>query len=192
MRRSLVLAFLPLLMGLAPAQQPLPVRYAFGNMCGFTVAPPKTLAEWRDRADLVIHVRVESQSFFEDHAHPHFTDLWTAHEVAVLTLIKGHPRAVAEGAVQQILQRGGRIERTDHILVETWNGFDMMPIGSEWLLFLEWNPRLNGFTLFYREHGAIQIKDGQVATADTYHRVWNGRPAEELMEALASLRIMRP
>jgi hypothetical protein len=41
-----------------------------------------------------------------------------------------------------------------------------MPVGSEWLLFAEWNPRLNGFTLFYREHGAIEIKGAQVVTSE--------------------------
>ena len=104
----------------------------------------------------------------------------------MLTLIKGHPRSVVEGAVQQVIQRGGRSIRPDHILLETWNGFDIMPIGSEWLLFLEWSAALDGFTLFYREHGAVEFKAGRVATPviDSFHREWNGRRAEELLRAM--------
>ena len=69
MRRSLALAFVPLLMGMTPAQENLPVRQVVGNMCGFVVDPPKTLREWRDRADLVIHVRIDSQVAFEHETH---------------------------------------------------------------------------------------------------------------------------
>ena len=190
MRRSLALACLPLLLGLAPAQEALPVRHVIGNACGFVVDPPKTLREWRERADLVIHVRIVSQVSFEHETYRDFPDLMTAHEAEVLTLVKGHPRAVVEGGVQQVIQRGGRTIRPDHILFETWNGFDIMPIGSEWLLFLEWNQDLDGFTLFYREHGAVEFKGGHVATPaiDSYHREWNGRPAEEFLRAIREHR----
>ena len=186
MRRLVALTLTPLLLGLAPVQEPPPLRYAHGSSCGFVVDPPRTLDEWRERASLVVHVRVESQFSFEDHSHPHFTELATAHNATVLSVIKGHPMAVGEGAVQQILQRGGSRREADHILVEIWNGFDIMPIGSEWLLFLEWNPRLNGFTLFYREYGAIQFEDGFVATetVDRYHGTWKGRPAADLIAAV--------
>lgn len=186
MRRSLALACVPLLLGLAPAQQALPVRHVIGNACGFVVAPPKTLKEWRERADLVVHVRILSQVSFEHETHGDFPNLMTAHEADVLTVIKADPRAVVEGAVQQVIQRGGRTMRPDHILLETWNSFDIMPIGSEWLLFLEWSAALDGFTLFYREHGAVEVNAGKVAAPaiDSYHREWNGRPAEEFLRAI--------
>ena len=94
--------------------------------------------------------------------------------------------SAVEGADQQIIQRGGRSIRPDHILLETWNGFDIMPIGSEWLLFLEWSAALDGFILFYREHGAVEFNAGRVATPtiDSYHSEWKGRPADEFLRAI--------
>ena len=168
----------------------VPIRYAHHFMCGFVISPPTSLAEWRQRADVVMHVRIETQSGFERTvwpplgAAPSFPELFTAHEATVLTLIKGDQRATVEGGLQQILQHGGQQRKADHILIEVMNGFEMMPIGSEWVLFLAWDGALDGFTLFYRENGAVEIRDGKVSASGKYHRSLNGRPVEELIDAL--------
>ena len=183
MRSLLALAFLPLVMGTAPAQQPVPEHHTSVFACGWMVPPPTTLREWRKRADLVILGRIDSQTSFEDAATT-FASIMTAHEVAVLDVLKGHPRSVAAGAVQQVFQNGGRVRRPEGFFTETWNGFPPMTIGSEWVLFLEWDARLNGFTLLYRQHGAVQILKGSVAAPGTLHSSWTGRPADEFLQAI--------
>ena len=184
MRHLAAIVSLPLMLELTPAQQRLPEVESVVLACGFVVPPPETLAQWRERADLVIRVRIESQFAFEHVRSELTTDIVTLHEAEVLDVIKGHPRAVAAGAVQQFLQMGGRIARPDHVETQTWNGFPIMPVGTEWVLFLEWNTALSGFTLFYREHGAVQVVDGTVITRQGLLHEWNGRPLVEFLTAL--------
>ena len=182
MRGVLVLPCLALL-GIAPVQQEqLPERHSFGFACGFPTNPPETLRQWRQRADMVLRVRIERHTAFEHNRSSGDYDVVTALDATVLDVVKGHVRGVAEGASQQIFQMGGRLRRPDHTEVVTWNGFDILPIGSEWVLFLEWNPRMDGFTFFYRELGAVEIKDGKVV-ADGHHAKWNGREVEEFLQA---------
>ncbi len=185
MRHLIALTCLPFLLGYAPSQDDLPVRQTMVFACGFVVEPPKTPAEWARRADVVMHVRIDSQVGFETSPYGSRIDVMTAHEATVLALVKGHPRAVAEGASQSILQSGGRVRRADHYLLETVNGFDVMPVGSEWVVFLKWDARLNAFTLFYREYGAVRVQDGRIASKKARdHQAWDGRPAGEFLSAV--------
>ena len=169
------------------AEQPLPERQSFAWACGWVVAPPETLAGWRDRADLVVHARIDSQSAFEHVRSETVTDIVTMHEAAVLELLKANPRGVGSiGAVQQVLQMGGRIRRKDAYETEIWNAFPPMPVGSEWVLFLKWDAVLHGFALFYREAGAVPIVDGRIAKHDgSLLAEWHGRPAEQFLQAVA-------
>jgi hypothetical protein len=169
------------------AEQPLPERQSFTWSCGWVVAPPETLAGWRDRADLVVHARIDSQSAFEHVRSETITDIVTAHEAAVLELFKAHPRSVGSaGAVQQVLQMGGRLRRRDAFETEIWNAFPPMSVGSEWVLFLKWDTPLNGFTLFFQEAGAVAIVDGKIARhRGSVHKEWHGRPVEHFLQALA-------
>ena len=59
-----------------------------------------------------------------------------------------------------------------------------MPVGTEWVLFLEWSAHLDGFVPMLIEQGAVQIIDGRVATKATLHSAWNGRPVENFLSAL--------
>jgi hypothetical protein len=113
------------------------------------------------------------------------TGIVTAHLATVLDVVKAHPRAVSAGAVQEVLQFGGRIRRPDAFETHTVNSFSPLPLGSEWVLFLLWDERLNGFTLLYHQDGAVQIVDGKVAAATGFHRSWDSRPVEEFLQALS-------
>ena len=170
-------------MGQALAPQDVPEHESTVFACGFTVDWPTNLRGWRQGADLVVRVRIESQVAFENSKTEWSSDIVTAHEALVLDLVKGHPRAVAAGAVQQILQMGGRIRRPDGFYRQTWNGVPPAAVGSEWVMFLQWDSRLDGFTLFYRELGAVQIVDGKIANTGP-HQQWNGRPVEAFIKAL--------
>lgn len=181
MRRLFALVCLPLLLGFAPTQEP-PERNTSVWACGFAFKPPENLREWRDRADLVIRVRIDSQTAFEYQRGAGPEHVVTAHEATVLEQFKGDPRAVAAGASQQVLQFGGTLRRPDAILKQTWNGFPPMPVGTEWVLFLEWSTHLNGFMPLLIDHGAVQLVDGKVATK--LRPEWNGKPTEEFLRAM--------
>jgi len=198
MRRFLALALLVLLMGHAPIQESLPVRYYDIWMCGKTTGPPPTPGDLRRSADLVIHVRIDAQSAFVDeqfvttYRSPHFDTpdeelertVYTTHEATVLALVKAHPNAVVEGASERFIQRGGPMLHTEQKLIERVNGFDVLPVGSEWVLFLSWNPHLGVFSLYNQEH-ALPVRNGKVATEGYgWHTEFHGLPAEEFMEAL--------
>lgn len=172
--------------GVAPSQESVPERESVVFACGFVVDPPKSLPEWRQRAELVVRAKIVSQEAFEDVRSEWTTDIITAHEALVLDVIKSHPRAVAVGAVQQVLQHGGRIRRPDAWESLTVNGFRPLPVGSEWVMFLEWHARHQGFLPFYREHGAVQVIAGRIATPEgSLHGDWNGRQIEAFLDALA-------
>jgi hypothetical protein len=166
-----------------PVQDSLPERLSITIACGWAVPPPGTLAEWVQRANLVVRVRIDSHHPFDHEQAGGDPTLMMAVEATVLDVVKAHRRGVAEGASQQILQFGGRIRRLDHIEVSMVNGMAILPQGSEWLLFLEWNARLDGFTFFYGELGAVQVEHGKIANWRGAS-AWEGRPIGQLVAAL--------
>lgn len=183
--RPLILALcLVPLVGLRASTQDLPERRSIVFACGFVVAPPKAPREWRERADAVVRVRIESNVAFEEVRPSWTTNIVTAHDALILDVVKAHPRVVGAGALQQVLQMGGRFRRADAWESQTWNGFPVMPVGSEWILFLQWDSRLDGFTLFYREHGAVQIVGNTLRTHMNLHRDWEGKSVDDFLAAL--------
>jgi hypothetical protein len=85
-----------------------------------------------------------------------------------------------------ILQEGGDILRADGIHRYRTNKLDILPVGSEWVLFLYWNSYLEGFGIWGYEDGAFQMMQHTVnplGHGPFAHR-WRGQPASALLEAL--------
>jgi hypothetical protein len=164
------------------AAQERPVLNSFSWSCG--MGPPATVAEWWQRADLIVRVRIDSQFAYADQQT--LDPVVTAHEATVSEVIKAHPRAVGVGASQTILQFGGTLDNGREIIVHSANGFQILPVGSEWLLFLRWDQYVEGFTPVTFAHGAFQIIDGKLVTpnATVFEKTWHARSANALIRAL--------
>ena len=174
MRRLLALASLPLLMGLAPVQKDLPVRYADTLACGPVRGRPSLAHLWAS-SDLAVHVRIDAQrpfgqeesrtvvrsSNFDAPETQVYRTVYTKHEATVLKLLKEHPNGVGEGGSERFIQWGGAIRHDDHILIHRMNHFDILPVGTEWVLFLKWNPDFGAFTLGGQEH-ALPVRNGKI------------------------------
>ena len=165
------------------------VKSYAGIACG--MAPPLSFAEWRERADAIVRVRIDSQTTY-DHLIHEFGNSYvmTAHEATVLDVFKTDPRAVAAGSSMTILQYGGIIRRVDGLHSYHWNRFDIMPANTEWVLFLRWSDGFGGFEVAHFEHGAFQILGEEIASAGTapFAEGWNRQPASEFLAALADSR----
>src|SRR5688500_14902930 len=197
MRRFLALAPLVLLMVHAPVQGSLPLRYYDIWACGKIIPPPTLASRWA-MSNLVVHARIDAQSAFVDeqfrtiYRSPRFDtpeqDLqrsaYTTHEATVLRVLKAYPNAVVEGASERFIQRGGPILHAGEMMIERLNGFDVLPVGSEWILLLSWDPRLGVFSLYDQAH-ALPVRNGRIATdADGWYTELNGVSAEEVMAAV--------
>jgi hypothetical protein len=169
----------------APLSQSKFVQEHVSLACG--TAPPATVAKWRRLADAIVHVRVDSQVTY-DHEIPtlHSSQVMTAHEVTVLDAFKGDQRAGVAGASMTILQEGGDILRADGIHRYRTNKLDILPVGSEWVLFLYWNSYLEGFGIWGYEDGAFQMMQHTVNTLGhgPFADSWRGQPASAFLEAL--------
>lgn len=185
-------------MGQSPVQESLPLRYYDIWACGSGIIPPPTLASRWAMSDLVVHVRIDAQSAFVDeqfrtiYRSPRFDTpeqelerrAYTTHEATVLTLLKAHPNGVVEGASERFIQRGGPILHAGEMMIERVNGFDVLPVGSEWILLLSWNPRLAVFSLYDHAH-ALPVRNGKVATEGyNWHTELDGLSAEGLLRTI--------
>ncbi len=85
-----------------------------------------------------------------------------------------------------ILQRGGVIRRADGLHRHLWNNFETMPVGTEWVLLLRWNPYLEGFLVVNYDEGAFQIEGDTIATPgrQRFAEKWRSRPASEFLAAM--------
>ena len=203
-RWTLVVA-LPFLLAQGPAQaefpgEPLPipapppaqskiVQEHISLACGNV--PPASVAEWRNTADAIVHVRIDAQVTY-DHEIPTLgsSQVMTAHEVTVLDVFKGDPRAGVAGSSMTILQDGGDILRADGIHRYRTNKLGILPVGSEWVLFLYWNSSLSGFGIVRYEDGAFQIAGDRIKTLGEgdFAEQWRGQLTSAFLAALEPAR----
>lgn len=86
-----------------------------------------------------------------------------------------------------IYEVGGTVERADGsmntLLV---NEPPLLRVGTEWVLFLRWHDRLNGFVIDHGHHGAFQIVAERIqpASRDEWLDSWRGRSLQVFMEGL--------
>lgn len=188
--RPAALLLVPALLGTVSAQQPPREEHSIVTACG--ILPPRSIAEWKKRADAVMRVRIDSQESFEHDQSSLRPDIVTAHEVTVLEVFKGDSRAGVEGASQRLLQWGGRLHKGDVSRSQTWNNLPPFPIGSEWILFLHWHPGLQGFMPMMLEYGAIEIAGDRIVRAAGVPGDWKGRSREALAAAIRSPELFPP
>jgi hypothetical protein len=201
MRPWAVFVALPLLLAQAPAPAESPVepppisaprstasqivQEHISLACG--PVRPRAVEEWRKSADAIVHVRIDSQVTY-DHEIPTLrsSQVMTAHEATVLDVFKGHPRAGVRGSSMTILQEGGIIARPDGLHRYRTNKLEILPTGSEWVLFLYWNTYLDGFGISHYEDGAFQIVSDTINAPGEgpFHDTWRGRPASAFLAAL--------
>jgi hypothetical protein len=161
------------------------VQRHVGIACG--LAPPLSIAEWRERADAIVQVRIDSQIAY-DHLiqESDISYVMTAHEATVLDVFKADRRAGAAGSSMTVRQYGGIIRRPDGLHAHHWNRFDIMPPQTEWVLFLSWNDGYGGFEVAHFEHGAFQILGETIVTAGSapFAESWNGQSASAFLASL--------
>ena len=169
-----------------PAEQKV-VQSHLTIACG--IATPTSFGAWWSVADAVVHVRLDTQAT-SDHPEGNDTEVITTHEATVLDVYKRHPKVMSAGTSLPILQRGGVVARPDGLHRYHWNNFDIMPRGTEWVLFLYWNSYLDGFEVLHFENGAFEIRPDTIVTAGRaeFAERWKGRPASEFLASLESQR----
>jgi hypothetical protein len=167
----------------APSQRI--VREVGAAGCG--IAPPASMDEWRKMAAAIVRVRLDSQLTYDYEPPTRFNfGVLTAHEATVLDLFKTHPELLAAGRSVTILQNGGTIAREDGLHRYRMNNFDIMPAGSEWVLFLTWHKQVNAFMVAHSVDGAFQMRGGTISTRGwgEFAREWDGKPASGFLALL--------
>ncbi len=152
-------------------------------------APPPTLRDMALEAGAVVRAKVTGNSPREGHGG---TRVETAYSFHVMEVIQnfGSP-VVDEQKPLPVLRYGGeRIRDKDTLLVyET--GFPPFSPGTEYVLFLRWNPNIQLWEIMWGPAGVIQIADGRA-------RPWsNAKPLKSVegrnaVEVLAILRLLKP
>jgi hypothetical protein len=173
----------------APSPESKIVQEHISLACGNV--PPATVEEWRNTTDAIVHVRIDAQVTYDHEiAALHTSEVMTAHEVTVLDVFKEDRRAGVAGSSMTILQEGGDILRADGIHRFRTNKLGILPVGSEWVLFLYWNSYLNGFGIVRYEDGAFQIVGDQIKTLGEgdFAEQWRGQPASAFLAALELAR----
>jgi hypothetical protein len=64
------------------------------------------------------------------------------------------------------------------------NGFDVLPVGSEWILLLQWDALRNRFNPLADQHGVVAIDGNVVRPLGILRNQWDARPLEEFEAAL--------
>lgn len=169
--------------GQPPPEAEQITQHYFGWSCG---SPFYTLAEGRAAADAILHVRLDHQVTYDHLLATGESEVATAHEATVLDVFKTHPFAMPAGSSMTILQRGGIIRRAEGWHRHLWNSFETMPVATEWVLFLRWNPYWEGFEVVNFEEGAFQIEGDTIATPGrgAFPEKWQGKAASAFLAAL--------
>jgi hypothetical protein len=154
-------------------------------------AEPQNLWSWNREADAIVHVRVTGQSAFEVPKPTEGYWIYTRHEMTVLEVFRGEP-GINVGPKWSVLQFGGTIMREDGPETHIANRWSPLPVGSEWLLFLEWDRELKAFTIMYMDRGTLQIENGVIGASGGapgwLRRQWSGKKVEEFGSAVRRAR----
>ena len=143
--------------------------------------------DWRAFSDAVVRVRIDSLVSFDTPGLESYTHISTTYEANLIEVLKAHPRLLGAGASQPLTGPGGSIQRADGSTdTTTGNLMVRLPVGTEWVLFLQWSDHADGFLVDNGRVGAFQIVGEQMRPAgdDPWASYWHGRPVESFMDAM--------
>ena len=139
--------------------------------CGLALPRPLPV-----EADAIVRIRLAGQSVSVEEARDDYV-IQTEHEGVLVEVYKAHRRLGPLNAVQTFVQWGGNIPfgawRDTHRI----NGLD--PVGSEWIVFLVWDARLNRFNVLAGPHGVVEIDGDVVRPLGILKDQWEGKTLEE-------------
>jgi hypothetical protein len=150
---------------------------------------PRNLLDWHREADAILRIKITGQTAFESHEFdlsPEKYWIFTHHDVDVIDVFRGEP-CITVGSGRSIIQIGGTIQRQDGPETQVWNGWSPLPVGTEWIVFLSWEPRRPGFMIMDGDRGTLQIKDGRIVAGNMQWwlgRQWVGKDVAEFATAL--------
>lgn len=155
------------------------------NACGgFDPGSIRTLSAG---AHLVLHVKVIDQRTIEavPAAADASGDLTTVNRVQVLESFMRSLRAPMTGAIVEIRQGGGRIDRGHFIDVHTFNQFAPLNVGDEYVLFI-YIDSAGTYYVHGSEEGAFRVRNGAVDPLGRggAAKAWQGHHAQEFFLAL--------
>ena len=118
------------------------------------------------KADLVLHVKVESQRAFErqhyppDGGAPGHPEIITANQVRVLRSFKGSAVSTTASTIS-IVQPGGSIDRGDSVDTQIAHSLGPFNVGDEYVVFLRTGE--GGDLLIHQlGEGAFRLRNGRV------------------------------
>ncbi len=153
---------------------------------GFSSDEPSSVRHWVAHADAIVRVRLTGQSAYEDRTNPFEPYvIYTRHEATVLEVFTATPK-IEKGPGWHFSQFGGTLEREGGPETHIANQWKPLPVQSEWILFMRWDPYRAFFAVMNMERGTLGIEDGRIVAKATtaFTRTWRGRPVQELERAI--------
>ncbi|HXG87413.1 MAG TPA: carboxypeptidase-like regulatory domain-containing protein [Vicinamibacterales bacterium] len=151
---------------------------------GCNVPSPATLPESWASAAAVSHVRVEGQRSELVHGSSSGTVI-TRSSVRIREVFKSPVQWPAAGALAEIVQVGGELDRGDYIQITSQSSFPLLGIGREYVLFLN-NAETRGWTVAFCADGAFELAANRVAPVgpSEFSRMWRGKESTAFIDAL--------
>jgi hypothetical protein len=149
---------------------------------------PTTFGQLVERSSLIVRVRVSAVAekgyrITGAHSPAVRTDVLGV----VLEVFKADDRTSEPNQVIHILHPtvANGVDVGDTIVKQ--KGFKAFQNGREYLLFLQWNPRFDGYDIRWGPTGSYMIASGRIQSfnmSSAVSRTWNGQPAAEMFSAI--------